>query len=663
MKENKTVQAEIAQLVADLNRWNQAYFDQDEPLVSDRVYDSHLKRLIELEQLYPQYILADSPSQKIGASLQNKFSKVQHQQPMLSLDKAYSVAEISKFMNDISKKLPDQKLDYLIEPKIDGLSIALHYQRGQLVQALTRGDGQTGEDVTANVFGLINDIPVRINYLADLEVRGEIYISKTNFAQINAAEDFKYANPRNLASGTMRQLDQKIIKQRQLAAFIYDVVDFQKHQLASQKEVVLFLLEKNFPVFQDWQIVANNEEISAFIEKLEQTKNNLDYEIDGLVLKLNQIKHYQTIGYTSKFPKYAIAYKFDDEIVETTLEDIFITIGRTGIVTYNARFKSVLLKGTMVSAATLHNYNYIEELNLNLNDEIKIKKAGEIIPKVIGVVRKKSTGIFAKILVCPACKNDLIDTKTLNNQLCINEDCPEINIRKIIHFASRQALNIEGLAEGIVRRFYELNFVRKINDIFTLGKFQKEIIEQKGFGKQFWNNLWNGIEQARKNITLDKLIFAIGIPQLGLKSAKLIAQAVQQFSNLLHFDCQSLLNIKDIGPITISEMQKYLDHPVNQELIKNLVNLGINPKAEAVKPTTTNFFAGKTFVISGTFAKTRQEIMQIIEALGGQFSSSVSKNTFALLKGLSPGSKLDKALKLGIRIIEEAELETLLEQI
>lgn len=656
---SRDIKLKIKKLVDDINKWNIEYFDQEKPSVSDRVYDSALKELVDLEKKYPHFILENSPTKKIGSSTRNKFKKIKHKQKMLSLDKAYSIEEINKFINNIKKEIQNENINFYLEPKIDGLSISLSYNEGVLKQAITRGDGIEGEDVTNNVLGIITDIPIKINYLKPLEVRGEVFISKTNFEKINNEEENKYANPRNLASGTLRQLDNTIVKKRNLSSFIYDVVDYDKHNLKTQEEVINFLIKNNFSLFKDKTIANNINQIKYFIDSFNKIKDKLDYEIDGIVIKLNQTKYYEEIGYTSKFPKYSIAYKFDDEIVKTTLEDIFISIGRTGVVTYNARFKKILLKGTMVSAATLHNYNYIEELNINIGDEIQIKKAGEIIPKVVSLSKKHSKGVFKKILICPFCKNKLFDTKTSNNQICKNDFCPEINIRKIIHFASREGMNIEGLGEGIVRKFFSQNFINKIEDIFVLDKYKEDIINFKGFGNKFWLNLWNGINES-KNISLDKLIFSLGIPQLGSKNAKQIAYHIKKFSNILDIDINSLTEINDIGPITIDEIDKFIKKESNIKLIKFLIEIGINPSFEQKSFNENNFFFDKTFVITGTFKKTRNELIKLIENKGGKISNSISKNTFALLKGENSGSKEEKAKKLSIRIIEEIELNNLL---
>ena len=385
----------------------------------------------------------------------------------------------------------------------------------------------------------------------------------------------------------------------------------------------------------------------------------MEYEIDGIVIKLNEVKYYEEIGFTSKFPKFMIAYKFDDELTQTILEDIFITIGRTGIVTYNAKLKKVLLKGTYVSAATLHNYNYIEELKINKGDEVTIKKAGEIIPKVVSLSKKHSIGTYPKITICPFCNSNLIDTKTFNNQMCINEKCSEINIKKIIHITSKQGMNIEGVGPNIIRRFYELNFLKKIEDIFTLDQYKNEIINEKGFGEKFWKNLKKGIDDSY-NVSLDKLIFALGIPQLGSRNAKNIAKKINNFSELFNIKEDLLLSIQDIGPIMISEFFEFINKKQNIDLFNFLLSININPSNESKNSKIYKFFENKSFVISGTFSISRSELTKIIENSGGIVTSSVSKKTDALILGDNGGSKKEKADNLKIKIITKLELDEIL---
>lgn len=661
---NNDIKEKIKELVDLLNKWNIEYFQNDNPSVSDRVYDSYLKKLEELENKFPSLILPNSPTQKIGSSInnKNKFEKIKHKKPMLSLDKAYSIDEIEKFINNIKKTTLNEPISFLIEPKIDGLSIALFYENGKLAKAVTRGDGEVGEDVTRNIKNIIDDIPTKIDYFKNLEVRGEVFITKSRFQHINKLENYKFANPRNLASGTLRQLDIEIIKKRKLSSFIYEVIDHEKHNILSQNESLNLLVKLGFSVFKNYIIVNNIEEIEKFINDFVLIKNDLDYEVDGLVIKLNDVNFYNFIGYTSKFPKYNIAFKFDDEVTQTTLDNIFITIGRTGVVTYNATLKTVLLKGTMVSAATLHNYNYIKDLNINIGDEVFIKKAGEIIPKVISLAKKKSNGVFAKILNCPYCNSLLIDSKTNINQMCINPNCDEINIKKITHFASRDAMNIEGLGEGIVRKFFEFGFLKKIQDIYDLERHREKIIEQRGFGDKFWTNLNKGIIESKKT-NLEKVIFALGIPQLGSKNAKVIAKEIKVFENIINYDFNQLSKINDIGPITIQEIYNFFNKKENIDLVKSLVLLGINPKIKTKITNPDNFFFNKIFVITGTLSLPRNNVIEIIEKNGGKISSNISNKTNYLICGENSGSKKNKALKLNIEIINNEQLKEIINKL
>lgn len=652
---NLKIKNKIEELKKLINKWNDEYFNLEKPSVDDRVYDTHLKELIELEEQYPEFSTSDSPTKNIGSSTKNKFKKVIHNIPMLSLNKAYNHEELEKFFNDILIITKDENINFLVQPKIDGLSISLIYKNGQLIQASTRGDGNIGEDVTFNVKNIITDIPVYINYKNLLEVRGEIYIDKKTFLNIINNEKIEYANPRNLASGTLRQLNPEIVKKRNLSSFIYEIVEPEKHNINDQEQLIIFLKENKFPILKDYLIININKKnkIFEYLNLFEnENRKKIEYEIDGMVIKLNEMKFYKQIGFTSKFPKYSIAYKFDEELVKTIIENIFITIGRTGIVTYNAKLKKVLLKGTTVSAATLHNYNYVKDLGINIGDEVVIKKAGDIIPKVVSLSKKNSNVTFNKIETCPFCNSKLIDSKTFNNQICINNNCPEINIKKIVHFSSKTATNIEGLGDGVVRKLYELNFLKKIEDIYKLENYKEQIISNKGFGKKFWNNLNDAIKKSY-NVQIDKLIYSLGMPQLGSKNAKTIAKLIKKFDNIFNLKSYNLLSIKDIGDITLNEIDSFLNNQENIKLINFLISIGINPEWEKNKNKSFNFFENKTFVISGVFNISRNEIVEIIENSGGFVSNNISKKTYALLLGDNGGSKKEKAQKLGIQIIEK----------
>ncbi|MGL4343236.1 MAG: NAD-dependent DNA ligase LigA [Metamycoplasmataceae bacterium] len=652
MKKEKEIRNEIEILRKKINLWNEEYFLNNNPSVSDRVYDTSLKKLLELEKKYPEFSDINSPTNIIGDFAKNKFKKYIHSKKMLSLNKAYSFEEIEKFMNDVNSLTGENNYFYL-EPKIDGLSISLIYENGLLIQATTRGDGTVGEDVSDNIFNIIQDIPIKIKRLEKIEIRGEIYISLSNFQNI-LDQGEQFANPRNAASGTLRQLDKEVVKKRNLSCFVYEITNWQDLGISSYKDTIDFLLDNNFKIQKDFFLSNNFSKICAFIAEFKNKKNQLNYEIDGLVIKMNDLTSTNKIGYTSKFPKYNIAFKFDDEIVETIVRNIFITIGRTGMVTYNAKLEPVLLKGSVVSAATLHNYNYVKEINLNINDTVRIKKAGEIIPKVIDVSKKSSNGIFEKINNCPFCQSLLIYNNQQSEEYCKNNFCDEKNIRKLIHFASRDALDINHLGEQWIRNFYKEGILSKISDIFILEHNKEKIISLDGFGNKSYDNLISSINES-KNVSLEKLIFALGIERLGQRNARILASEIQQFHNILSFDFDQLINIKDIGPLTVLSLKEYFYNESNKEEIKKIISFGINPSVKIIEKQFS-VFSNKKIAITGSFELPRNEIKKILEKKGALYSSSISAKTDFLLCGENPGSKKDKAFELGIKIISLEDL-------
>ncbi|MGL5590818.1 MAG: NAD-dependent DNA ligase LigA [Metamycoplasmataceae bacterium] len=655
------IKKEIDSLVEKINKWNDEYFNHDSPTVSDKVYDTALRKLVKLEMQYPEYISKDSPTTNVGSNIVNKFKKIIHKKRMLSLDKAYSLEDIQKFINDVVKVTGTNDTFFYLEPKIDGLSIALQYQNGELIRALTRGDGTTGEDVTDNVLNVINDIPTSIDYKKNIEIRGEIFISKSNFLSLKDANS-KFANPRNMASGTLRQNDRNIVKERKLSCFVYEVVSPESHKMNSFHQSLLFLSKQGFRTLDNGLLTNNINEISDYLNDFEKSRNELDFETDGIVIKLDAIKYYNQIGFTSKFPKYNIAYKFNDELVETKLIGITVTIGRTGMVTYNAQLEPVLLKGTVVSAATLHNFNYINNLNINIGDDVLVKKAGEIIPKVFALSKKNSKEKYQKETKCPFCRKTLIDNELMTDQFCINNLCPEINIRKIMHFASRQAMNITGLGESWVRKFYDLKMITRYPDIYLLSKKTEEIKKIPRIGEKFLNNLLREINNSKKN-SLPSILFGIGINHLGDRNCKIVASKIGSLQNFIEFDFNSLNDIKDLGPITIKSLIEYQSNKENMDDVRTLISLGINPTYEQIENNENNFFTNKSFVITGKFSMSRNEIKSVIESNGGKVISAISSNIDYLICGNDFGSKKTKAEELNVKILYEDSLIELIKQL
>lgn len=654
----KQAQERIKELITKIKEYNHHYYDLDNPIVSDAEYDKLYNELIDLENIFPELVTKDSPTQIIGGFAANKFTKFEHKKAMLSLSKAYDFDEIKKFHENIIKKIDETKISYALDYKIDGLSISLHYQNGKLIRAVTRGDGITGEDVTENIIQ-ISSIPQKINYLKEIEIRGEVYISKKTLIDINNAlkkeNKQEFSNPRNAASGTLRQLDPTIVKQRNLSAFLYEVVEPLQHNLHFQSEVIEFINKLGFPTQTYFRKVTELEEIYEEIDKFAEVKNKLDYDCDGFVIKLNNIDIWEDLGYTAKFPRYAIAFKLETESANTKILNITTSVGRTGKITYVANVEPVELNQTNVQFATLHNYEFIKELNLNINDEVKLIKAGEIIPKVIELVKKNSTDVYPKTMNCPSC-NTLLEYVDDNvDQFCVNENCDEKKIRKIIHFASRPSLNIVNLGESNIRIFFELGLIKEVYDIYNLVEHKNEILQLRTFKEKKVNNILESIENSKTN-KLNKIIFALGIKHIGERASKIIAKKINSISELLTYDIDSLENESDFGTKSVESLKKWLSDKNNVNTINHLSKIFTS----SVKTNSTKKLENLIFVITGTFELKREELKEIIEQNGGVVSSSVSNKTNYLLCGENAGSKKAKAEQLNIEIIDDKFLFNLI---
>ncbi|MBW0596899.1 NAD-dependent DNA ligase LigA [Mycoplasmopsis anatis] len=654
----KQAQGRIKELITKIKEYNHHYYDLDNPIVSDAEYDKLYNELVDLENKFPELVTKDSPTQIIGGFAANKFTKFEHKKAMLSLSKAYDFDEIKKFHENIIKKIDETKISYALDYKIDGLSISLHYQNGKLIRAVTRGDGITGEDVTENIIQ-ISSIPQKINYLKEIEIRGEVYISKKTLIDINNAlkkeNKQQFSNPRNAASGTLRQLDPTIVKQRNLSAFLYEVVEPLQHKLHFQSEVIEFINKLGFPTQTYFRKVTELEEIYEEIDKFAEVKNKLDYDCDGFVIKLNNIDIWEDLGYTAKFPRYAIAFKLETESANTKILNITTSVGRTGKITYVANVEPVELNQTNVQFATLHNYEFIKELNLNINDEVKLIKAGEIIPKVIELVKKNSTDVYPKTMNCPSC-NTLLEYIDDNvDQFCVNENCDEKKIRKIIHFASRPSLNIVNLGESNIRIFFELGLIKEVYDIYNLVEHKNKILQLRTFKEKKVNNILESIENSKTN-KLNKIIFALGIKHIGERASKIIAKKINSISELLTYDIDSLENESDFGTKSVESLKKWLSDKNNGNTINHLSKIFTS----SVRTNSTKKLENLIFVITGTFELKREELKEIIEQNGGVVSSSVSNKTNYLLCGENAGSKKTKAEQLNIEIIDDKFLFNLI---
>ncbi|OYD27109.1 DNA ligase (NAD+) [Mycoplasma testudineum] len=664
MESTEKIKIKIKKINDDILKWDHHYFNLEQSLVSDSEYDYNLWELFKLKEKYPELFadLKDDATLRVGSKvLENSFKKVAHLTNMGSLNKAHNWNHVEDFLNKVEKITNDFKI--VVQDKIDGLSISLHYKNGFLVSALTRGDGKIGEDVTSNV-RWIDTIPQQINYKNDIEFRGEIYMPISSFNSLNEQSGYIFANPRNAASGTLRQKDSRLSKERKLAAFIYEVVSPEKHNLATYTDAIEFIQNLKFKT-TTINIFNNNEKQSLknFIENYDRNSVG-DFQIDGLVLKVNDFSIYSDLGSTSKFSHSAIAYKFDAIVATTKLIDIFPSVGRTGIITYNAKLNPVALNGTIVSAATLHNYEYIKELNLNIGDEVNVIKAGEIIPKVIGLTNKKENiDIFQKSKLCPSCNFSLVEFDSLVDQFCTNKNCPEQLLQKFVYFVSKGGMNIVSLGQKRLEFLIKNKFIENFSDLYLLEKRANELIEFEGWGEKSIGVILEQITKS-KSIGAEKVLAALGIKNFGVVGAKtlveeLVKKGISSFSELSNFDFNSLESINNFGPVMIESLQTFFSDDQTKELLlfldSNNFVFYIHQNLRSMK------FDKLSFVFTGTLSKSRSEYSNLVNQNGGKILTSLSKNTSYLVLGENPGSKLEKAKSLGIKIITEDEFNKLIE--
>ena len=650
------------EIVDLLNRYNEEYYLNNSSSVTDNEYDSLLNELETLENKYPEYILSNSPTQHVGSEVISEFKKVAHNIPLFSLADVFNEEEIKSFDERVKKEISNP--EYVCELKIDGLSISLTYEMGRLKYGLTRGDGVIGEDITHNV-KTIKEIPLILKEKTNLEVRGEIYMSKASFNKANekrALEDLPlFQNPRNAAAGSVRQLDSSIAKERRLEAFFYHIPEnlFKTHY-----ESLEYLKKLNFIVNPNIKLCKNISEVMAYINEWSHKRESLPYEIDGIVIKVNNLHDQEVLGYTAKYPKWAIAYKFPALEVITKLTDIIHTVGRTGQLTPNAVLEPVKVAGSTIRRATLHNEDYIRNKDLKIGDYVYIRKAGDVIPEVVGPVIERRNGTEKEYQVidkCPICNEMLIRSETGIDLLCPNSNCQAREIEGLIHFASRDTMNIEGLGERIIEDFYNMGIIKNILDIFNLYKRKEELIELEGFGNKSVDNLLESINNCKKN-SLEKILFALGISGIGAKTAKILARIYKNIDNLMNAEESDLTNIYDIGGILAHNIYTYFKDEKNIDLINSLKEINVNfeyiPRNSS---TEINEFNGKKIVITGTipFIK-RDKLKEIIEDSGGSTIDSVSKNTDLVIVGDEPGSKYEKAIKLNIPILTAEELKQIL---
>lgn len=655
----------IESLKEQLKYHNHQYYVLDHPTISDIEYDALMQELIDLENDHPEYLTSDSPSQRVGGEVLDKFTKVEHTLPMLSLSNAFNEDDLKKFDDRIRKTHPN--ITYVVEAKIDGLAASLIYENGQLIRGATRGNGTIGEDITHNI-KTIKSIPLSLNKAISLEVRGEVFMSRDSFAKLNdqrrsqGLEPFK--NPRNAAAGTMRQLDSKVAAERDLDMFIYNITEKDEDAVNTHFEVLNHLKELGFKINNEVRKYETINDVIVRVKTLEEMRQDLPYDIDGVVVKVNERKYYEEIGYTAKSPKWAIAYKFKAEEVITKVNDIFFQVGRTGQITPVASLEPVDVQGSTVSRATLHNEDYLKEKDIRLHDDVIIKKAGDIIPEVVSVIKENrddSSQPFEFIKSCPVCGGPIERKGSEADHYCVNDDCPAKNMEGLIHFSSRGAMNIEGLGERIIELFYNEGYLKTIPDIYRLHERRDKLIVRAGFGVKSIDKLLSNIEKSKDN-SLEKLVFGLGIRFVGSKVSKVLAMHFKTLSDMMDASETEFKAVDEIGDKIAASLVTYFNDEDNKSLIQELADLGINMTYDGPEKQT-GVFDGMTFVITGKLPNlTRNEAKLIIEKQGGKVTSSVSKNTDYLLAGEDAGSKYDKAEKLSVRIIDEETLYEIIEK-
>lgn len=646
------IEKRIQELTEIINKANHDYYVNDNPTITDQEYDRYMEELIRLEKAHPEFKKIDSPTQRVGSEVISSFNKVTHEIPMLSLGDIFNEDEIIEFDERIKKTIKNPK--YVAELKIDGLSVSLLYKNGELVRAATRGDGVIGEDITHNA-KTIKDIPLRINKPIDIEVRGEIYMSKASFKKLNEG-GAGFANPRNAAAGSVRQLDSKVAASRNLSCFIYHLPDPEDYNIYTHFDALNFMHELGFVVNPNNRKINNIKELMNYVDYYTIERSNLPYEIDGIVIKVNDLADQKKLGYTARSPKWAIAYKFPAEEVLTKVKDIICTVGRTGQVTPSAILEPVRVMGSLISKATLHNEDYVLSKDIRIGDIVSIKKAGDVIPEVVKPIIERRDGTekkFNMVDKCPICGETLFRKEDEAAYYCMNEHCPARVQEKLIHFTSRHAMNIIGFGDRIIEDFYNLGYLKDDGDFYHLYEYKEELKELEGFGEKSIDKLLEKIEKSKNN-SLERLLFGLSIRHVGVKTADILARNYKNIDNLMQASFEDLACIKDVGNIIAKSVYEFFKDEKNINLINKLKDAGVNMSYLKEISLEDTLFTGKTFVLTGALDRfTRDEAKARIEQLGGFVSSSVSKKTSVVIAGSEAGSKLMKAKDLGITIWDE----------
>ena len=650
-------ESRIRELEKVLEYHNNLYYNNDSPEISDMEYDKLLRELEDLEKQFPEYKSENSPTSHVGGTASSKFSPVVHSVPMESLQDVFSKEELIDFDNRVKSAL-NEKYEYVVELKIDGLSVSLEYENGYFKRGSTRGDGVTGEDVSENL-KTIKDIPINLNKnISSLDVRGEVYMSTEVFNKLNELQEIYeqklFANPRNAAAGSLRQLDSEVTKKRQLSMFVFNIQAVNGISFNTHFETLKYMEECGFKVVPYYKVIDNIEDVYKRIEEISELRGELPFEIDGVVIKLNSLSQRDVLGSTSKTPRWAVAYKFPAEEKETKLIDIVVQVGRTGVLTPNAVLEPVRLAGTTVRKATLHNIDNILDKDIRIGDTVIVRKAGDIIPEIVSSVKDKRTEeleIYKMPELCPACGEKTVRFTDEAATRCINSSCPAQLMRTIIHFASRDAMDIEGMGPAVVSALIDNNIISSFSDLYYLNA--EDISHLERMGDKSAKNIIDAIEKSKQN-DLSKLIFGLGIRFVGAKTAKSLSKHFKSMDNFIKADYETLISIDDIGQKVAGSIIDFFKDNSNILLIEKLKSANVN--MQSLEKIIDERFKGKTFVLTGTLPTLkRDEASKIIESFGGKTSSSVSKKTDYVLSGEEAGSKLEKAKTLGINIISEEE--------
>ncbi|WP_261134340.1 NAD-dependent DNA ligase LigA [Bacillus sp. Marseille-Q3570] len=652
--------AQIEELSNLLNQYNYEYHVLDKPSVPDAEYDQKLHELIKLEQEFPQFRTEHSPTQRVGGEPLDAFRKVEHRSPMLSLGNAFNEQDLRDFDRRVRDGVGG-KVQYVCELKIDGLAVSLLYENGRFARGATRGDGTIGEDITNNL-KTIRSIPLRLKEDATLEVRGEAFMPKASFEKLNEAREKEgvevFANPRNAAAGSLRQLDPKIASRRNLDIFVYGAGNYEGRNVESHSESLDYLEELGFKTNPEWKRCETIDEVIEYVNGWVERRPDLNYEIDGIVIKVDSLDQQDELGTTVKSPRWAVAYKFPAEEVVTRLEDIELTVGRTGVVTPTALLEPVQVAGTTVKRASLHNEDLIREKDIKIGDYVIVKKAGDIIPEVVNVIEEKRTGEeqdFHMPTHCPECESELVRIEDEVALRCINPKCPAQIREGLIHFVSRNAMNIDGLGEKVITQLFNENLIKDVADLYELKR--EELLQLERMGEKSVDNLLKAIETSKDN-SLEKLLFGLGIRNVGAKAARTLAENFETMENLQEATREDITSIHEFGEIIADSVVVYFDKPEVTQLLDHLREVGVNMEYKGLKRSETENidspFSGKTIVLTGKLLQlSRNEAKSEIEKLGGKVTGSVSKNTDLVIAGEDAGSKLTKAEKLGIEVWNE----------